>query len=345
MTAQTTHARGYFLLALLTACSLDASGGSTTGESRSALEDGRLDAEDTGVVGLSARQKDNIVLCSGSLLAPNLVLTARHCVASSPPTVRCGETRFGPTYPGDSILVTEHPTYSTDLEAYTEGAETLVPPGGDDLCGFDVALVLLKSSISGERATPLQPRFDLAPQPNELYSAVGYGATCPSDDKACAGESGIRRRVDDLRVACALCPNPDFGTTEWLGDKDLCSGDSGSPALDAHGRVIGVASRAMDQSDRCIAPIYARVDSWRGFLSAAALDAARQGGYAPPAWASAPTATAVDPGSTAGGGCSLGASRHGRRLPSDGRLGGTLFALSFALFRMASGRGRRFSRR
>ncbi|MEZ4463488.1 MAG: trypsin-like serine protease [bacterium] len=39
-------------------------------------------------------------ICSGSLIAPNLVMTAQHCVAEiRSPQVICGQSAFGNLYP------------------------------------------------------------------------------------------------------------------------------------------------------------------------------------------------------------------------------------------------------
>jgi len=51
-------------------------------------------------------------LCTGTLLAPNLVVTARHCVA--PPagnTVDCSSATFGPMVAASQVNVTDAPTF------------------------------------------------------------------------------------------------------------------------------------------------------------------------------------------------------------------------------------------
>ncbi|HET9955472.1 MAG TPA: trypsin-like serine protease, partial [Polyangiaceae bacterium] len=60
-----------------------------------------------------------------------------------------------------------------------------------------------------------------------------------------------------------------------------CEGDSGGPALDADGKVVGVVSRS---GDACEEPVYGTVTAWRDLIIRVAKRAATLGGYEPPSW-------------------------------------------------------------
>jgi hypothetical protein len=81
-----------------------------------------------------------------------------------------------------------------------------------------------------------------------------------------------------LRLGRMLPPLPD-GTLRT--SCRVLPGDSGGPALDSAGRVMGVASRG-DAS--CQAALYGNVSSWKDLIVSTAIDAATAGGYSPPSW-------------------------------------------------------------
>jgi len=205
---------------------------------------GELAPEDPAIVGLLTGHS----ACSGTLIAPNLVLTAHHCVAQTPPgPVSCDETAFGPLH--DNVMsVTTHDSVLGIARHIVR--EVHVPPGSEDLCGGDVAVMILDDVVEPTEAWPIPPRVDRSPSRDETYRAVGFGAI----DGDGTG-SGLRRQRGGLRVDCVgdgCLAVYEVQLNEWMGETGVCAGDSGGPALDEQGRVMGVTSRG---GDGCTTPI------------------------------------------------------------------------------------------
>ncbi|MES1178789.1 MAG: trypsin-like serine protease [Myxococcales bacterium] len=259
---------------------------------------GHLDTTTKGVVALAFKAHSQVaVFCSGSLLAPNLVLTARHCIAQiddgSSEEVHCDTSTFTAKYDPRQIFV------STDSEPQSSGGQ-LFPvkeireaPGGDKVCGYDVALLILSGGgVPSGTATPIEPVLEDPTLANITFSAVGYGLQDPNDT---AGKTaGTRQRFDTSSVYCVgnSCPSAAGSEAdEFVGNSPVCSGDSGGPALDSEGRVFGVTSRG---DDACTYALYSNVASWATFVRSTALDAAAAAGYTPAAWATGDVA--IHPG-------------------------------------------------
>jgi hypothetical protein len=220
---------------------------------------------------------DNVSSCTANLIAPNVLLTARHCIASSnTEEVVCGKSLFGDAVTGAQTIVTGDATVGQGSTFY-RGLDVRVPSDGDDMCGYDVALIILKSTVSS--ITPLIPRIDVPVASGEPYVAVGYGLNADGD------QNPGRMMLGDLAVHCLSdeCQMP-FGVapTEFMGQAGICSGDSGGPALDADGRIIGIVSRG---SNPCATPIYSEIAPWRDFIVQTVLEAADNAGYRAPFWA------------------------------------------------------------
>lgn len=245
------------------------------GDGLAPIRDGTADTTDVAVVGIVDDMTG--ATCTGALIAPDLVLTAQHCVAPIMNLGECTQGSFGPPGAPTRFYVTTRPTMTFNPADYHATAEVVLPPG-TGFCGRDIALLRLGAVVPANEAAPIAPRLEPAPAPAELYAAVGYGAT---DDMGTG--SGERRRRDGLAVDCvgAGCSSTFLSVEEWRGEAGVCQGDSGGPALDGSGAVIGVASRG---AVGCIAPTYTQVAAHDAWLIDEAVRAANLGGYPPPPW-------------------------------------------------------------
>jgi Trypsin len=249
------------------------------GSVRAGISGGQPDSADSNVfVLVSHRGSAGVALCSASLIAPNLLLTARHCVATvTNEVVTCGQTEASAPFPANTFYAANAEFVDQAASAFRASAIS-VPTQGSDICGFDLALITLESVVPSSLATPLVPRIDRPVLRGEVYSSVGYGENAPGD----AGTAGNRLERAGLKISCApgTC-GAEAEASEFVGDTGICSGDSGGPALDADGKVVGVVSRSAED---CAHPIYGSVASWKSWITGVAMQAAAQGGYTPPFW-------------------------------------------------------------
>jgi hypothetical protein len=277
------------LAALLFGCAAPVDAESETLSSAGqAIVDSSTDPGDTNVVAIVWPSLSGVQECSGSLLAPNLVFTARHCVSdvlNKPTGADCATSRFAAPDAVNNVLVSTKEYVSSSPADFHTVREIVVAPGSTNttFCGFDLAILILSEDIQPSEAVPLIPRVDGEIAPKDVFSAVGFGVTGDG-----AGDSGTRRRIGGLLVDCLGqgCASIAAGRIdtqhEWIGDHGPCQGDSGGPALDAANRVIGVVSRG---AAGCAAPIYGDVYSWADWIKETARYAAGAGNYTAPPWA------------------------------------------------------------
>jgi MYXO-CTERM domain-containing protein len=263
-----------------------------TAQNADPIQGGTLAPKDSAVVAILINASDGLYICSGSLIAPNLVLTAHHCIATNTNANTCGGNSFSAIYPASEVVITS----SEDAAAAIFNSATSVFPSpdgvtwfgvssitvpGQNICGQDMAALQLSTAMTG--ICPLIPRVDVDVSDNEPYRAVGFGATSPDGSTA-----GTRYNVTGLSVACAEdCNDPtQSATQEWLGvgavNTGTCEGDSGGPALDANGLVIGSVSRG--PADTCDQTVYESMYGEATWVKQVATQAATAGGYAPAGW-------------------------------------------------------------
>ncbi len=281
----------------------------------SGLQGGVVDSSSSFAVGVCSGGVPHTLTwcasrCTGTLIAPNLVLTARHCVSKmANPSPYCPTAVFGELLRPDAWVTTK-----SEIAPTTEGGHVvrrIILPSDPHVCGGDIALLELEDVIPKSEAVTVEPvgRFAMTDHARygTVHTMIGYGATSPTDILA-----GRRHRIDDVAIRC-IPGDPAFSDCslvaaaagkEFGGGDGPCSGDSGSgsfeqAALRAGTPVtMGVLSRSREIGGRCKNSIYTRTDVHRGFIVAAVRAAATAGGYPAPEWATesdTPDAGSLDP--------------------------------------------------
>ncbi len=169
-------------------------------------------------------------LCTGSLIAPSLVLTARHCVSQTSEEVSCpahGSQVLGDRDP-ESITVLVGDSIST-AKAVARGARLRLLPGRT-LCDHDAALIELDRPVEG--VTPLVVDRSAGPGEGDLLRAVGFGLRGDNQDTA-----GKKYAKSHLAIVSG-------SKAEFTVSEATCNGDSGGPAIDEKsGKIVGIVSR------------------------------------------------------------------------------------------------------
>jgi MYXO-CTERM domain-containing protein len=319
------------LIACVASCGPGGPQSDLVSTSSSAIQGGTTDTTHNFAVGLvqfAQEQQDMVAFCSGVLLAPNLVATARHCVAAlSSTTIDCSSSTFGALYPASGVFVTAQPTIS--MKGLVHVSNIIVPsePSQTAVCGNDIALMILSDNI--ELPQYVEPVIDppmTDTQYEHVVTAIGYGVDTPTDT---AGTSaGIRRIKENVDLLCIPddANDPSFDcfndptakqvltAGEFVSGDSTCEGDSGSGAFEQgnfnNGEWVGfgVLSRGGVSQDgaTCEQPIYTRFDTWGSLIIGAAQQAATQAAaqgqsYSLAQWAGGSGALQTDAGASVTG--------------------------------------------
>lgn len=157
-------------------------------------------------------------LCSGAVIAPDLVLTAAHCVLQRANYRVVVVDRSFRRYAIRAVAAAMHP-------AFVAGTTPRNQPG------VDLAIIKLEGSLGGD-FQPLDPRYASSVAPGEYVSLAGFGLTAESQRKSARVLRQTRLvTLGTLKVANQVLIMADERRLAITAGAGACRGDSGGPIV------------------------------------------------------------------------------------------------------------------
>jgi hypothetical protein len=194
------------------------------------------------------------------VIAPNLVVTALHCVtqtesgACTPTAQQCFRCEPDGSLAEDSLLGHIGPLVAPEDVTITVGSETrgatpsasgtaIIGSGSVQICRGDIAFIVLDRDLD----VPVAPvRLDHGIDPGDTIRILGYGETETSGTSGRRVRTGVR--VTEVGPDSEDEPAIAAAPRTFVVNEGPCHGDSGGPALaEDTGGLVGVYSLTAGQ--------------------------------------------------------------------------------------------------
>jgi uncharacterized protein (TIGR03382 family) len=248
------------LLASGAACTLDSAGPPVATRTRGQAIIGGDLSESSEFSATGMIMAEGVLVCTATLIAPDVALTAAHCL-HPPPFGALGFTLDSDAANGTDALISikvthQHPDFDGSVDPYVDLATR-----------NDIGVLILDRPITDVPPELIdEPIFDTPLDNGTDLAMCGYGWEVWNS-------GGLPRKRDAMMVVDRTA---DFEFSTMPANPQPCNGDSGGPLIvndQGSRRIVGLVSRAMGRSSMCdTGAIVTRVAPYAEWIRSASKD-------------------------------------------------------------------------